>query len=152
MQATSPEEFMRLAFPAIQKVAKQTCCNVEIVKIEWDDFRYSETVSNSHSCPVNGVTNWCGTNDNLGYPRSYPGWTSKIYVQLSNLKYSNLSTLLNLVEGLNTGNGGIHRTGSGNYPTRDPEDYYVMSYEISIFQQDLPSIRGKFLGEKIGVL
>lgn len=39
-------------------------------------MRWSDSVSNSHSCPHNGVTNWCGRVE--GAPRGYPGWTGRV--------------------------------------------------------------------------
>ena len=45
------------------------------------DLRWSDSVSNSHSCPHNGVTNWGGRNkmpDGTDAPRGYPGWTGRI--------------------------------------------------------------------------
>ena len=39
-------------------------------------LRWSDSVSNSHSCPHDGVTNWCGRVE--GAPRGYPGWTGRV--------------------------------------------------------------------------
>jgi hypothetical protein len=45
--------------------------------VEFTEFRlqYSDSVSNSHSCPVDGVTNWGGRVE--GAPRGYPGWSGR---------------------------------------------------------------------------
>ena len=40
------------------------------------DLRWSDSVSNSHSCPHNGVENWGGRVE--GAPRGYPGWTGRV--------------------------------------------------------------------------
>lgn len=40
------------------------------------NIRYDATVSNSHGCPINGVTNWGGMIEN--HPRNYPGWYGSI--------------------------------------------------------------------------
>lgn len=40
------------------------------------DLRWSDSVSNSHSCPVNGVQNWGGRVP--GAPHGYPGWCGQI--------------------------------------------------------------------------
>jgi len=37
---------------------------------------WSDSVSNSHSCPHDGVTNWGGRVE--GAPRGYPGWTGRV--------------------------------------------------------------------------
>lgn len=41
-------------------------------------LRWSEMVSNSHSCPVGGVTCWSSREAEDGRPRGYPGWTGSI--------------------------------------------------------------------------
>ncbi len=44
-------------------------------------LQWSDSVSNSHSCPVDGVTNWGGREklkDGSPAPRGYPGWTGSI--------------------------------------------------------------------------
>ena len=46
--------------------------------VEFTEFnlRFSEHVSNTHTCPVNGVTNWGGHKKDA--PRGYPGWSGRI--------------------------------------------------------------------------
>lgn len=51
------------------------------VKITYLDIRWSDSVSNSHDCPHNGVTNWAGRDQNA--PRGYPGWGGRIEYQIS---------------------------------------------------------------------
>ncbi len=41
-------------------------------------LRWSEMVSNSHSCPVGGVTCWSSLEAEDGRPRGYPGWQGQI--------------------------------------------------------------------------
>lgn len=44
-------------------------------------LRWSDSVSNSHSCPHNGMTNWGGREtmkDGSPAPRGYPGWAGHI--------------------------------------------------------------------------
>lgn len=42
------------------------------------DLRWSDMVSNSHSCPVGGVQCWSSHEAKDGRPRGYPGWTGRI--------------------------------------------------------------------------
>jgi hypothetical protein len=45
------------------------------------DVRWYNTVSNSHSCPLDGVENWAGKKllpDGTPAPRGYPGWQGSI--------------------------------------------------------------------------
>ena len=46
------------------------------VKFNAFNFRFSPSVSNSHHCPLKGVTNWSGEDENA--PTSYPGWVGEI--------------------------------------------------------------------------
>ena len=41
-------------------------------------LRWSDMVSNSHSCPVGGVTCWSSREAEDGRPRGYPGWHGQI--------------------------------------------------------------------------
>lgn len=51
------------------------------VRITYLDLYWSDSVSNAHSCPHNGETNWGGRKPNV--PRGYHGWTGRIEYQLS---------------------------------------------------------------------
>lgn len=42
------------------------------------DLRWSDMVSNSHSCPVGGVQCFSSQEAKDGRPRGYPGWTGRI--------------------------------------------------------------------------
>ncbi len=42
------------------------------------DLRWDDSVSNSHSCPHNGVTCWSSNEAKDGRPRGYPGWCGRI--------------------------------------------------------------------------
>ena len=42
------------------------------------DLRWDDSVSNSHSCPHNGVTCWSSNEARDGRPRGYPGWHGHI--------------------------------------------------------------------------
>ena len=41
------------------------------------DLVYSDKVSNTHSCPENGITNWYGKPE---LPHGYPGWKGRIWI------------------------------------------------------------------------
>lgn len=42
------------------------------------DLNWNDSVSNSHSCPHNGVTCWSSHDAKDGRPRGYPGWQGRI--------------------------------------------------------------------------
>ena len=49
----------------------------KLLKIK-HSLRWNDMVSNSHSCPHNGVTCWSSHEAKDGRPRGYPGWTGHI--------------------------------------------------------------------------
>lgn len=76
------------------------------------DLKFDQCVSNSHSCPRDGMTNWGGTRlDKNGNPapRGYPGYRGMVYVCLERLPAHDSSypvnSLLELVD-IHTGTGG----------------------------------------------
>lgn len=77
------------------------------IKITYLDVDWSESVSNSHSCPRGGTTNWGGRNimsDGSPAPRGYPGWSGRIEFQLSHdLGFG--SDIMKPI-GIHTGTGG----------------------------------------------
>jgi len=107
------------------------------IKIFNLDVNYSESVSNSHSCPKNGVSNFGGREcfpDGKPRPRGYPGFRGKIIFQLSH----NLGWASDVMKntGLHIGSGG----GSGNL---------MYHYEFNLFLDDFPVIKAAFEEEEI---
>lgn len=98
--------------------------NVEFEK----GTRFNDLLSNSHTCPENGKTNWCATENDT--PKGYPGWKTYIKGTLVRDKKNNHSypynAALNLV-GIKTGSGG-----GGN------KDW---GYQCSIFLADWPGLK-----------
>ena len=91
------------------------------------DVEYKETLSNTHSCPSNGVLNWRRHEDK---PLGYPGWYGHIKGKLLRSKKNNYSypytNILKLVR-VHTGSGG-----GGN------ESW---NFDISIFLADWPALK-----------
>jgi hypothetical protein len=54
------------------------CPVPELLEFTQFDVRWNPQVSNSHSCPHNGVTCWSSREAEDGRPRSYPGWSGRI--------------------------------------------------------------------------
>lgn len=62
------------------RMSEKNTSHHELVSLQID-VRWSDTVSNSHSCPRSGVQNWGGSAlmpDGTPAPRSYPGWAGHI--------------------------------------------------------------------------
>lgn len=72
------------------------------IRITHLDVRWSDHISNTHSCPRGGVTNW-GREE--GKPTGYPGWRGRIEYQVSHDVPSFGSNLV-AGTGIHTGTGG----------------------------------------------
>lgn len=103
------------------------------VTIKYLTLTYNDCVSNSHSCPRGGVTNWGGRDtlkDGTPAPRGYPGWTGRISFQLSTGTIS-FSSYVFKGTGINTGSGG--GGGGGTF-----------SYDLKMFMDDWPGLKSAF--------
>lgn len=74
------KDHIRLNLPSVENLPEMLIdsykkfysINIEDLEI---NIRY-DNVSNSHSCPLGGITNWGGLIE--GAPRNYPGWVGQI--------------------------------------------------------------------------
>lgn len=98
------------------------------VKITYLDVHWGDSVSNSHSCPRGGVTNWGRRdilNDGTPAPHGYPGWSGYIEFQLSHdLGFG--SAIMEPI-GIYTGTGG--GTEKNRY-----------GYDVKFFASDWPGL------------
>ena len=63
----------------VGKTRKGVVCPVpRLLEFTEFDLRWNDSVSNSHSCPVGGVTCWSSHEAKDGRPRGYPGWTGRV--------------------------------------------------------------------------
>lgn len=80
--------------------------NIEVSFLEIS-AKYSDCVSNSHGCPVDGITNWGGRIE--GAPRNYPGWQGNFKCFAKTYKIFHTSFLTdvmhNVVRGFHFGGG-----------------------------------------------
>lgn len=93
------------------------------------DVSYNKKVSNTHSAPIDGVTNF-GCHDDL--PRGYPGFTGKITGTYSRNKktLSFYTDRFASIPGIHTGTG----SGSGE----------KWQYAVRIYMQDFPHFEKDF--------
>jgi len=85
-----------------EKKRKDFWIKITYLNIEWYD-----SVSNTHSCPRGGVTNWGGREywpDKTPKPTGYPGWHGRIEYQLSHDIGFDTASMKSL--GIHTGTGG----------------------------------------------
>lgn len=125
----------------LQHCLEQNNPNIKLHGLAWDIY-YNNRVSNSHSCPLNGVTNWRSESDK---PTGYPGFQGRVWV-----RYSSRPSLFGSDVFKNTmthtGTGGY---GSYNGPWREITSVmykskhqcadsiiYPMSWDYKIFLDD----------------
>ena len=111
------------------------------------DLRWSEMVSNSHSCPVGGVTCWSSQEARDGRPRGYPGWHGRVdwlvewpreldSIYLGSDLFSR-GTFRSGRQRAHTGSGG----GGGGHMNREFNTWCQRpGYSFSIFASDWPGM------------
>jgi len=105
------------------------------IKMTFLDVAWSDSVSNSHSCPRGGVTCWSSREAEDGRPRGYPGWQGRIEFQLSHDLGFGSDLFRNI--GIHTGTGGGisgHRYG----------------YDVKFFAADWPALATNLAVERLG--
>ena len=110
-------------------------------------LRWSDMVSNSHSCPHDGVTCWSSHEAKDGRPQGYPGWTGHIdwlvewpeeldYIYLGSDLFSK-GTFRSGRQRAHTGTGG----GGGGHFNKEFNTYCQSpSYDFRIFASDWPGL------------
>jgi hypothetical protein len=111
-------------------------------------LRWNDHVSNSHSCPLNGVENW---QRELDKPRSYPGWQGQVWFgivsELADKSLDSYSSSFGIIKPpLNTGSGsgagsgaafGYKHAHSAGYKDSTSK-YKYGSYDFKVFADDFP--------------
>lgn len=106
--------------------------------VEFTTFRlaYSPRVSNSHSCPHNGVTNWGGKE---GRPTHYAGWTGRFdyIVQSHKGQLSSYPGSSEMWKGtrMHSGTGG-----GGGYRDQDKNFLQSFGFDFRLFAADWPAM------------
>jgi hypothetical protein len=110
-------------------------------------LRWSDMVSNSHSCPHDGVTCWSSHEAKDGRPQGYPGWTGHIdwlvewpeeldYIYLGSDLFSK-GTFRSGRQRAHTGGG----AGGGGHFNKEFNTYCQSpSYDFRIFASDWPGL------------
>ena len=107
------------------------------VEITYLKLQYADRVSNSHSCPRGGVTNFNSRSaDRIGspVPNGYPGWQGVIEYKISHDVGFGSDILKST--GIHTGTGG----GRGNLS---------YGYDVKFFESDWPKIGDSFRQKKV---
>jgi hypothetical protein len=100
---------------------------------------WTPMLSNSHNCPIGGVTNWGGSPDK---PRGYPGWKCRMACRIKTGAYTfrkmkffedMLGSDYFTETTLNTG------TGSGGSP--NDKGVSMCQYSLNLFADDFPGLK-----------
>ena len=103
-----------------------------LVGVRFENMRWSDSVSNSHSCPRDGIQNWAQS-ANSDNPKGYPGWCGHIYFTVNAgfsdhtvpRPYSGYGSDYFTDTGINTGGG----SGGTN-----------CQYDMKLFASDFPAM------------
>ena len=116
--------------------------------VEFNEFslKFNDLVSNSHSCPVDGVTNWAGKTllkDGSPAPRGYSGWQGRIdyIVQSHKGQTSDYPGGSDMWVGsrIHTGSGG-----GGGHRDRDTKFLQSFGYDTKLFASDWPAMANEY--------
>lgn len=118
----------------------------EHVEVKFTDMFRNEIVSNSHSHPRTGFSNWSGEPDR---PRGYPGWQGNIQIRVRTPQEKYKGKLYS-VDGfgsgyfedtpINTGSGG------GGSETNGITRY---RYDVKLFADDFPGLARAYSKAKV---
>lgn len=118
------------------------CPTPELLEFTTFNVRWSPRVSNSHSAPHNGVTNWGPGNDEI--PRSYPGWCGRVeWIVRWPREWDGHYIGGSLFSGDKTRRRAYSGTGGGGgMRYNDKHDCYVQSfgYDFRMFAADWPGM------------
>lgn len=124
LNAESVSDIEEMMKKVSREVMVEDGCYLEDVTL---DVRYSESVSNSHSCPLDGVHNWHGKDD---LPLGYPGFSGRIKGKWSKRPAGFRSdSIRNVSSCIHTGCGG--------------GDGLKFKYDVRIYLSDFPKLKSK---------
>lgn len=132
------EEFSDLVPVMVNDILKTRA----LIGFGWN-LSYSPNVSNSHDCPIGGVTNWGGRDENA--PTGYPGWHGRIWVLYDRVFRvggpEHISSALKQIR-IHTGTGGYgtyNQTGGPwDYDLIKPHKWAPYSRDVRFFSADWP--------------
>lgn len=128
----------------------------KVLGLAWN-IHHQDLVSNTHSFPLDGVSNWHGHKDK---PRGYPGWTGRVWLRLNTSKDWDIGDSLTYTgTGGGGGYGGLWENLStmyyqiyGHKPA--PKDAIIdrpciYSWDYRFFDSDWPGIANEIEQQRI---
>lgn len=137
LTATSIEDFRQKAFDAISILNEGN--PDKLLLLDFSGVRFGD-VSNTHSSPIDGVSNFSQKDDK---PKHYKGWNGEITIVFSDDRNTgkNRDRVENLIKyfpGINTGSGSYRgKTFLG-------VEGYVLQYSLRLYLDDFPLIKEKY--------
>lgn len=134
MDSTNINDLDQLGHSVVNHIEQNLTNGVHLCGLKWT-IRYLDSVSNSHSAPLSGVTNW---ENDRNQPTGYEGFEGRVWCCLSDDPDGFGSDAFRGTM-THTGTGGY-----GNYGTEwknDSATLCPLSYQYTIFLDDFPSLR-----------
>lgn len=130
LTATSLEEF-RENFVKLKKKSYPNLYDIIFSHVYFGD------ISNTHSAPINGVSNFSSHPDK---PTSYKGWGGSITIIYKKEPNTFGSDVIDYNTGINTGSGGYRGKEYGDFF----KNCYVCEYGLRMYLDDFPLIKEKY--------
>lgn len=112
----------------------------EFVDVKFENIRWLDRMSNSHSCPRDGVTNWGGMKKDQ--PRGYPGWYGAIHLKVRPpIKKHRGKDYISDGWGSDYFAKTIICTGGGGGGSNRDNKYVSYEYEVSLWADDFPGLK-----------
>jgi len=148
------QELVNYASETIDNYFVKNKINDEVVYLALQ-VEYSDKVSNTHSSPINGSTNFSGTKINT--PKSYPGYRGRCWIGFNLNKNTGkpynptFQMFYSSITGIHSGTGGygLYSLDNYNVPFKHLFKYdkvkrsyliYPLSTDTKIFIDDFPSM------------
>ena len=118
----------------LQQLLKNVQPDNELIVAKWNGT-FDMSIPNTHSCPINGTTNWWGTKD---APKGYPGFAGRLWLVY---KYSPSGFGRELAKdsSIHPGSGGSGYYDLANHLC-DYDKEYPLSWYCKIFIDDFPKL------------
>lgn len=139
---TNHKELLDFAVNTINNNHKSNGVHVVCLKLE---ANFSLKLSNSHSCPIDGQTNWGGNKKDA--PRHYQGWGGRVWV-IFNKRPDSFGNINNSLIHSGTGGYGNYDYGDDlvwnktnrHFDFKEHKSVYPLSWDCKVFIDDLPKI------------
>lgn len=125
LTATSIEDFRIKVIELVNYFFKDK--KEKLIGLYFESFNFFKSISNSHSCPINGVQNWCGRNTEL--PTGYIGFEGSIILDIKN--NNEINEFIRNINGVNVGSGGSYHNNT-------------LRYNLKLFLDDFPLIKESY--------